>query len=49
MKAVQLELFPVNKSELYYFQRELNNFLSWFEGYDLTEPMAIIHFTKFRY
>lgn len=24
MKAVQLELFPVNKSELYYFQRELN-------------------------
>ena len=24
MKVVQLELFPVNKSELEYFQRELN-------------------------
>ena len=22
---------------------------SWFKGYDLTQPMAIIHFTKFRY
>lgn len=22
---------------------------SWFEGYDLTEPLAVIHFTKFRY
>jgi len=21
----------------------------WFRGYDLSEPMAIIHFTKFRY
>lgn len=21
----------------------------WFKGYDLTQPMAIIHFTKFRY
>ena len=21
----------------------------WFKGYDLSEPMAIIHFTKFRY
>ena len=28
---------------------ELNDFLSWFESYDLTEPLAIIHFTKFRY
>lgn len=22
---------------------------NWFEGYDLTEPLAVIHFTKFRY
>lgn len=21
----------------------------WFRGYDLSKPMAIIHFTKFRY
>lgn len=24
-------------------------FQNWFKGYDLNEPMAIIHFTKFRY
>lgn len=22
---------------------------NWFERYDLTEPLAVIHFTKFRY
>ena len=22
---------------------------SWFKGYDVTEPLAVIHFTKFRY
>jgi len=29
----------------------LNNadFESWFRGYDLSKPMALIHFTKFRY
>lgn len=25
------------------------DWLDWFKGYDLTQPMAIIHFTKFRY
>jgi hypothetical protein len=25
------------------------NFEAWFKGYDLSEPMAIIQFTKFRY
>lgn len=25
------------------------DFRAWFKGYDLSEPMAIIHFTKFRY
>ena len=25
------------------------DFRDWFKGYDLSEPMAIIHFTKFRY
>ncbi len=25
------------------------DFKAWFKGYDLTEPMAIIHFTSFRY
>jgi len=27
----------------------LQDFKDWFKGYDLSEPMAIIHFTKFRY
>jgi hypothetical protein len=26
-----------------------NDFKSWFENCDLTQPLAIIHFTKFRY
>ena len=26
-----------------------NDFKSWFKSYDLTQPMAIIHFTAFRY
>lgn len=27
----------------------LKDFKSWFKGYDLSEPFAIIHFTSFRY
>jgi hypothetical protein len=27
----------------------LKNFKEWFKKYDISEPMAIIHFTKFRY
>jgi hypothetical protein len=27
----------------------LPDFKAWFMGYDLNEPMAIIHFTTFRY
>lgn len=27
----------------------LNDWVGWFGGYDQSEPMAIIHFTKFRY
>jgi hypothetical protein len=27
----------------------LHDFVSWFKSYDLTEPMALIHFTEFRY
>jgi hypothetical protein len=27
----------------------LEDFKSWFKGYNLSEPLAIIHFTKFRY
>lgn len=27
----------------------MEDFKEWFKGYDLKEPMAIIHFTKFRY
>lgn len=27
----------------------LEDWRSWFKGYDLSQPMAIIHFTKFRY
>ncbi|ULB35647.1 hypothetical protein [Proteiniphilum propionicum] len=26
-----------------------DDFKEWFKGYDLNKPMAIIHFTKFRY
>jgi len=25
------------------------DFVNWFKGYDLSKPMAIIHFTNFRY
>lgn len=28
---------------------ERKDFLDWFRGYDLSKPMAIIHFTHFRY
>lgn len=28
---------------------KVSEFISWFEKYDLSCPMAIIHFTKFRY
>lgn len=27
----------------------IEDFKAWFRGYDLSKPMAIIHFTKFRY
>lgn len=27
----------------------LNDWLYWFKDYNYKEPMAIIHFTKFRY
>jgi len=27
----------------------LEEFIEWFKDYDLTKPLAIIHFTKFRY
>lgn len=27
----------------------LNDWREWFMGYDLSKPMAIIHFTKYRY
>lgn len=27
----------------------IEDWLAWFKGYDLTKPMAIIHFTGFRY
>lgn len=27
----------------------LDDWISWFRNYDLSKPMAIIHFTKFRY
>lgn len=26
-----------------------DDFKEWFRGYDLSQPLAIIHFTKFRY
>lgn len=27
----------------------LNDWVEWFNGYDHSRPLAIIHFTKFRY
>jgi hypothetical protein len=27
----------------------LDDFKEWFKGYDLSKPLALIHFTKFRY
>ncbi len=33
-----------NKDGLY-----ANDWVDWFNGYDLTKPLAIIHFTSFRY
>lgn len=27
----------------------LNDWIEWFKNYELNQPMAIIHFTKFRY
>lgn len=27
----------------------LEDWREWFRGYDLSKPMAVIHFTKFRY
>lgn len=27
----------------------LDDWREWFKGYDLSKPMAIVHFTKFRY
>ena len=27
----------------------LDDFKAWFKGYDLHKPMAIIHFTNYRY
>ena len=28
---------------------DFDDWFEWFKGYDLTKPMAIIHFTNFRY
>ena len=28
---------------------EYNDWKEWFKSYDLSQPMAVIHFTKFRY
>lgn len=28
---------------------KLEDFQAWFKGYDRSQPMAVIHFTKFRY
>jgi hypothetical protein len=41
---------PVNISELSENDSlSLDDFRAWLKGYDLSKPMAIIHFTKFRY
>ena len=28
---------------------DFDDFVDWFKQYDLTKPMAVIHFTNFRY
>jgi hypothetical protein len=42
---VLLNVFDVSDNDGLSFK----DFEAWFKGYDLSEPMAIIHFTPFRY
>lgn len=42
-KDVDLKTLAVNDG------LSFDNWREWFKSYDLTQPMAIIHFTKFRY
>lgn len=42
-KTVRIEQLAKNDS------LPLQDFKDWFEGYDLSNPMAIIHFSTFRY
>ena len=59
--GVQQCCFDENGADIFYGSRpdfntlakndslSLEDFKEWFKGYDLSKPMAIIHFTKFRY
>lgn len=42
---IRANLFKIAKHDGLCF----DDFRAWFKGYDLTKPMAIIHFTNFRY
>lgn len=44
-KRVMLDLNELSRNDGLIW----SDWYSWFKGYDLTQPMAIIHFTDFRY
>jgi len=44
-KFIPVELYALAAAD----GLSIENWLAWFKGYDLSKPMAIIHFTKFRY
>lgn len=44
-KASSLDIEVIAKNDGLSF----DDFEAWFKGYDLSKPMAIIHFTEFRY
>lgn len=46
----QNQLIPINVFELASFDGlSVEDWLNWFKGYDLKQPLAVLHFTSFRY
>lgn len=45
VEGVKVELPELARNDGLYF----DDWYYWFRGYDISQPLAIIHFTKFRY
>jgi len=45
LKDKYLDILQISKNDGLKF----GDFMDWFKNYDLSKPMAIIHFTSFRY